>query len=276
LVTGSAMRLPLGQIEEVINKVVEASKKPGVMSLAGMQAEASCKREVAAYFRHLKVKIGQAHLEDLAKSTNKDQARHAAEMKARQVVRRSHDLLLNVLKRNIADALLVADKQKVLHEASISVGAASGLLSQDAEDYAATQAAQQIVGIDQTTVDLIADLVATAVGNQFTPAQLSRDLRDLMAGMSTDRADSIARTEMADAFGEAALRKLKRESIAYKQLILSPDACEICQAIADEGPVPVDEPFVDDDGEEYDRSPIHVRCRCATVGARAPQEDEGD
>ena len=262
-------------VVRVAELVEEAAKRHGVMSLAGMQAEARCRKQLAAYFRHLGAKVSMAHLHELTGLSNKEQAHHAAEMKVRQIVRRSSDLLLKVLKVNTHEALLVADSQNVVKEADspVEVGPYSGLLSSDAEEYAAERAAQQIVGINQTTVDAIAELVAAAVGNQMTPADLSKDIRNLMSDWVKDRADTIARQEMADAFGEAALRKLKREEIDYKQLILSPDACEICQSIEDNGPVPVDEPFVDDDGEEYDRSPIHVKCRCATVGARAPEGD---
>jgi hypothetical protein len=253
--------------------LLEVANKPGVMSLVGIQAEKRCRKHVASYFRILGARIKQAHLEKLTGLNDKQQARHAAEMKVRQIARRSSDVLQRVLTVNIHEALLTADKQAVVKEAdsSVEVGSKSGLLSADAEQYAAEQAAKQVVGINQTTVDAIADLVANAVGNQFTPAQLSTDLRDLLEGWTKDRADLVARTEMADAFGYAALEKLKREEIEYKQLILSPDACPSCEAIADNGPVPVDEPFVDDTGEEYDRSPIHPKCRCATVGARAPE-----
>ena len=258
---------------DLIDELLEAISKPGVMSLAGVKAERQCKRELATYFKLLGARVKLAHLEKLAEVDSKDLARHAAEQKVKQIVRRASDVLHRVLKANYHEAMLAADEQDVVKEAgdSVSVGPASGLLSSDAEDYASEQAAKQIVGINQTTVDAIADLVADAVGNQGTPAELSRDLRDLLDGWTKDRADTVARTEMADAFGEAAMRKLKREEISYKQLIPSPDACEVCLSIIDNGPVPVDEPFVDDDGEEYDRSPIHVNCRCATVGARAPE-----
>lgn len=258
----------------IAERVLIETKKPGVMSLFGQRAETRCARELKPYFKMLAARVKQAHFEELVKSNNKDLVRHSAEAKLRQIVRRSSDPLLTVLKRNYADALLAADKQQIFHEApgdGVSVGPASGLLASDAEDYAAEHAAEQVTGINQTTVDAIADLVAAAVGNQMTPADLSSDIRDLLDGWTKTRTDTIARNEMADAFGEAALRKLKREEIAYKQLILSPDACPVCKSIADNGPVPVDEPFVDDDGEEYDRSPIHVKCRCATVGARAPE-----
>lgn len=264
-------------IEKVVSQIVEASKKPGVMSLAGQQAEARCTRHLKVYFKLLGARIKLAHFENLVELTNKDAAKHAAEMKARQIVRRASDVLGRILKVNYHEALLVAYKQVVVSEADspATVGPASGLLSSDAEAYAAEQAAKQIVGINQTTVDDISELVADAVSNQATPADLGRDIRDLVASMTKNRSDLIARTEMADAFGAAAMMKLERESISYKQLITSPDACPICQSIEDAGPVPTDEPFVDEDGEAYDRSPIHPACRCATVGARAPLSEAG-
>ena len=336
----------VNELSGLLDQLDEVAKRPGIMSLAGMQAEKACKADVASYFRILGARVKQAHLEKLIDVNDKQQARHAAEMKVRQIARRASDVLQRILKEHIhaavvaadkqhvyheasgddievgpasgqlsADAaayaaeqaaqqvvginqttvdtlsdlvatavvnqmthihaaLLAADKQQVYHEASgddSEIGPASGLLSSDAEEYAAEQAAKQIVGINQTTVDKIADLVATAVGNQMTPSDLSRDLRDLLDGWTTDRAEMVARTEMADAFGAAALMKFDREGIDYMQLILSPDACPICESIAANGPVRVDDGFEDDDGETYDRSPIHVNCRCATVGARAPE-----
>lgn len=259
-------------ISQAVGLIAEVSKRPGVMSLAGIKAEVKCRKELKLYFKMLGARIMQAHFEKLV-DVDKETAKHQAEYKAKQIVRRSAETLQNVLRINHHEAFLVASKQRVVQEADseIEVGPASGVLSSEAEDYAAEQAAKQIVGINQTTVDAVAELVAMSVGNQMTPADLSRDLRDLVSGWSKDRADTIARTEMADAFGEAALRKLKREEIEYKQLIPSPDACPVCLSIVDAGPVPVDQPFVDEDGEEYDRSPIHVNCRCATVGARAPE-----
>lgn len=261
-------------ITQVVGQVIEAMKRPGVMSLAGVQAEKRCARLVRHYFRILGARVKMARLEQLTALKNKQQARHSAEMKVSQIARRASDTLQLILKENIHEAILAADKQQILHEApsaDTSVGPASGMLSADAAIYAEERSAAQVAGINQTTTDAIADLVADAVGSQATPTELSRDLRELLADWTKNRADTVAQYEMADAFGFAGLEKLKREEIEYKQLIPSPDACEICLSIIDNGPVPVDEPFVDLDGEEYDRSPIHIRCRCATVGARAPQ-----
>lgn len=262
-----------------VNLLVEKINKPGVMSLAGQLSEKRCAKAMAAYFRLIGTEVKQAHLERLAVSaTSKETGRAAAEHRVKQIVRRKTHLLNEVLEDQIERAFLLAAKQNHMHEADgdedLTVGDTSGQLSQDAADYAAKKAAQSVVGINATTVKLIADTVAQAVGLQMSPADLSRDLRDLLDGMTKWRADAIARTEMSDAFGEAAIQRLNRNEIEYKQLILSPGACPICESIADNGPVPIDEPFVDDDGEEYDRSPIHTNCRCATVGAHGPEDEE--
>lgn len=256
----------LSWMKEAAELLTEAANRPGIMSLAGLKVENDCRKDVALYFKMLKAKIVPLHLERL---TDKKTARHVAEMQVGQVVRRNTDYLQTVLRSNYEEAWQVAYKQTKIHEADspLTVGPASGRLSQDAADYAAEQAAKQVVGINQTTVDAIADTVANAIELQMSPADLSRDLQDLLTGWTKDRADMVARTEMAAAFGDAAVSRLSDDGIEYMQLILSPGACPICEDIADDGPVRVSDGFAGG----YDSSPIHPNCRCATVGSRPPQ-----
>lgn len=145
------------------------------------------------------------------------------------------------------------------------------LPSEEAAKIAKQHAAEAVVGIDAQTLKLYQDAVETAITEQLAPQGLSQLLRQVSDDMVKTRADVIARTEMADAFGEATMQKLDREQIEYKQLIPSPGACPLCLSIVAAGPIPIGEPFLDDDGEEHDRSPIHPNCRCATVGARPPE-----
>lgn len=266
------------RLAEVLTKIVEAAAKPGVMSLAGQAMEKKMSKALGIYFRA----VGRAltpRLKKLAKKDNAETARHEALLLSNQVIRRYSHTLLHILASHIMEAMNKADKQTVMHEAEpdVSLDATAdklGLSGQEAADYAAEEAAKQVQGINATTAQRYADAVATAIEDELGVSGLSQLLREITDDMSTSRAEAIATTEIGDAFGEAALRKLKREDIAGKQLIPSPDACEICMSIVEAGPVPVDEPFVDDDGEEYDRSPIHVRCRCATVGARLTADEE--
>ena len=255
----------LSWMKEAAELLTEAANRPGIMSLAGLKAENDCRKDVALYFKMLKAMIVPLHLERL---TDKKTARHVAEMQVGQVVRRNTDYLQTVLRSNYEEAWQVAYKQTKIHEADspLTVGPASGRLLSNAADYAAEQAAKQVVGINQTTVDAIADTVANAIELQMSPADLSRDLQDLLTGWTKDRADMVARTEMAAAFGDAAVSRLSDDGIEYMQLILSPGACPICEDIADDGPVRVSDGFAGG----YDSSPIHPNCRCATVGSRPP------
>lgn len=260
-------------IRELCAQLREGGAKPGVMSLAGRAAEVRMGRAMSAYFRILGRAL-TSRLAPLGSQKNVGLARHEAEIHAKQIVRRHQHLLATVIATHYMDAMLKADKQGAFHEAAKSKADTTdklGLSGKRAAEIARDEAASQVTGIDATTVERYADAVAQAIEDQIGSAGLSISLRDLSDTMSKARADMIARTEIADAFGTAALEKLQREEIEYKQIILSPGACPTCISVFQNGPVPVDEPFVDDEGEEYDNTPIHPNCRCATVGARGPQ-----
>jgi murein L,D-transpeptidase YcbB/YkuD len=267
--------------EALVDKLIERATKPGVMSLAGVAAEKQCANDLRIFFRKVAAQIRE-RLIVLHRTTDAAVARHTAELTLAGIMRRNQTHLQDILEQNISEAMLKADKQSVLHEAEKKpkITATSGtidkvgLSAQDAADYASKRAAETVKGINKTTIQRFADAVSTAIEDQLGVGGLSRLLRDASDDLTKARADMIAATEMADAFGEASLLKMDREGIEYKQLIASPDACEICLSIIDNGPIPVDDEFEDDDGETYDRSPIHPNCRCATVGARNPEEND--
>jgi len=85
-----------------------------------------------------------------------------------------------------------------------------------------------------------------------------------------ERADNIARTEILDALNtgqEKAWEQAQEAGLlsaeATKEVILASDPCEICQGIADEGPVPLDNDFSEEG------PPFHPRCRC-TIAIGTP------
>lgn len=260
------------QLAGVVGKLQEASQRPGVMSLNGMVMEAKCRKAVAAYFEKLTQSFDTLQFARFA-VMGKAEGVHGAKISAEHLVRRNSNLLQDILVSHWHEALLKADKQKAFHEAVDDFDDVDyvGMSGEEAAKHAEKYAGQAVKEINKSTVKQIGLAVEYAIENQVGVNGLSKSLRELGESFTKVRADNIARTEMADAFGFAALEKLDREDIEYKQLINSPGACETCISIADNGPVPIDEPFVDDDGEEYDRSPIHNNCRCATVGARAPK-----
>lgn len=243
------------------------------MNIVGLAMERKTAKALSVYFKGMKNSV-VGRLSQV-KADSKDLARAKALHLVIPVIRKFRPTLLHILETMIAEAMLKADRLTVMHEADDETAGGftdtkSGLTAEEAAVYAQEEAAKRVVGIDEMTAAMFADAVAEAIAEEKGVAGLSRSLRQITDEMSKSRADTIARTEMADAFGEASLRKLNREGIEWKQIILSPGACPICESIFESGPVPVDDPFVDEDGEEYDRTPIHVNCRCATVGARAP------
>ena len=259
-------------LQSVITKLSDAVQRPGVMSLNGMVMEAKCRKAVAAYFEKITQSLDTLQFARFA-VMSKNEGVHGAKVSAEHLVRRNSNLLQDILESHWMEAIQKADKQKAFHEAEDDFEDVDqvGMSGEEAAKHAKSFAGKAVKSINASTVKQIGLAVEDAIENQLGVSGLSKSLRELGESFTKVRADNIARTEMADAFGFASLEKLNREGIEYKQLIASPGACETCLSIIDNGPVPVDEPFVDDDGEEYDRSPIHNNCRCATVGARAPE-----
>lgn len=70
-------------------------------------------------------------------------------------------------------------------------------------------------------------------------------VQEAMASISASSAESIARTETGRAFGEARLDAWRASGLkCEKQWDPSVNPCELCQALADLGPIPLDQPFM--------------------------------
>lgn len=86
----------------------------------------------------------------------------------------------------------------------------------------------------------------------------------------SSRGENIARTEILDALNDgqdASWQQAQDEGLlsenATKEILLSPDACEICVGIAREsGAVPIGDSFSEDG------PPFHPRCGCTIVISR--------
>lgn len=82
---------------------------------------------------------------------------------------------------------------------------------------------------------------------------------------SPARAEMVSRTEVADINSRAQMETYRGAEEAgvdvEKEWILGPAPCEICQANADQGPIPLDEDF--DSGD--DTAPAHPNCVCAVI-----------
>jgi len=141
----------------------------------------------------------------------------------------------------------------------------SDLLS-DAVQWAEKQAGELVQGLDQTTVDSIADAVASGIENQLGADGTAREIKSILEDWATSRAFTIATTEINRAMSWATVDMFDG---GYKRWVLAPEACPICEANADQGAIPVDDDF--DSGDGY--PPAHPNCRCAVTAARGPDEE---
>lgn len=82
---------------------------------------------------------------------------------------------------------------------------------------------------------------------------LQHQLRSEVAGLTTSRATTIARTETARVYGETARATFRENQIARARLVTAGNPCPVCEEIASRGLVPLD---------ELEGLPIHPNCRC--------------
>ena len=116
---------------------------------------------------------------------------------------------------------------------------------------------------------------------EATAEQVASSVRDAFATLTPGRSENIARTETAR-FVELGQVEQWRETgiVRGKRWLLSPGACEICRAVADQaGDAALDRPFVTLGGSlplpgggehvfdfsDVDGPPAHPKCRCTLV-----------
>lgn len=263
-----------------LEQFVEKASRPGLLGIAGAKLERTCARDLKTYFNELKTKIDALHLEDRAYDLLT--LRHVVEMAIENVLRKSRSTLEDAFKVNLAAAYVLASKIHPMAEANDPFGdndfsltppvTKLGDVAQAAATWAETEAAKLVVGIDDTTVDRLASVIAQGIESQIGAQGTGVLIRAELEEMSVSRALTIAATEMNRAMSAATIDKLESLEIEYKQWILDADPCPICEDNAEAGAIPVGEDFPSGD----DGPPAHPNCRCAVTGARSPEGDESD
>ncbi len=258
-------------ITETLEDFLEKAQRPGLLGLVGKAIQKRCARDLREYFTSLGKRIVEMKLESLAepgRELSAEHARHAVGMRMHNLLRSRQPLLKAILHTNMVAAISQANKVSVLAEADDETSPTDypGMTADQAAEYAAEQVNELITGLDVTSLQAIADAVSTGITDRLGVPGTARLIQDAVDGMSSWRADMIAATEMNDAMSQAFLQKLINNSVGYKQWILGPDPCPICEENADEGAIPVDEEFPSGD----DFPPAHPNCVCTGAGARAP------
>lgn len=154
-------------------------------------------------------------------------------------------------------------------EAVNAPASAFDIVDQRAIDFLATYTPQLANDLMGTTADMAVE--AVRIGQEQGLGQ--REIADLIEGVPRHRAEAIARTET-----QVAVQSGKREAmleIGTKEhkAITAPGVRKSHAAIAAQGFIPIDQPFVEDGdefgGEIFNRTmfipPFGVNCRCAVV-----------
>ena len=105
-------------------------------------------------------------------------------------------------------------------------------LAEKAIQYAEDRAAELVTKINETTREGLNDLIARAVEDNLSPAELADQITGDF-GFSDQRADLIARTEMTNAWNDGVVGILKDAGERYVY-VTDGDGCEACAAIVDD------------------------------------------
>lgn len=115
--------------------------------------------------------------------------------------------------------------------------------------------------LDETTLDQLIRVITDSLGGGNTAAETSKIIQDEFEGISEARADMIARTEAANAAGEANHATMVENGVKTKRWVTAgnnPD--EECQDNEADGEIPLDQDF--SSGVAYE--PAHPNCECYT------------
>lgn len=114
--------------------------------------------------------------------------------------------------------------------------------------------------LDETR-NLIRGTIVRAVTEGWSSQKLTSELRANYA-FSRDRAETISRTELAMAYSNGAMQSyITSNVVKRKRWLLDADQCPLCRANADEGEIPLRQPFK----SGHMTTPAHDSCRCCVV-----------
>jgi len=114
--------------------------------------------------------------------------------------------------------------------------------------------------LDDTTLDGIFTTFRDARLEAKTNSEVAQMLRDNFDEISDSRGEMIARTESANAMGDANYAAAKENGAATHYWVVAGPGCDYCDPNEDDGEIPIDEPFSSGDLSE----PAHPNCECYT------------
>lgn len=139
----------------------------------------------------------------------------------------------------------------------------------DAITWAQRHSAQLVTRMDDETKRRLGSVVSEAIENKSGIDRLSRDIRREFSDMSKSRAETIARTETAQALTEGTMSRARAMGVTGKEAVATPFGdwpCEICEDNAAAGPMRMDAEFPSGDMGP----PFHPNCACALAYIMLP------
>ena len=134
-----------------------------------------------------------------------------------------------------------------------------GIVQREAEEYARTRGAEQMLNITNTTRDRVREVVGNALRDGQSVGSIVREIKVLDA-LSPARAMVIARTETATALGQGAFKAAEHQGRDEKRWVTQGDdgVSDFCSLNEGKGWIPIGDPFP----SGVDTIPQHQNCRC--------------
>jgi len=134
------------------------------------------------------------------------------------------------------------------------------------DDYLLKNALDHAKGINDTTKNQLKDTLREGIGQGEGIPELRNRVKDVFSEASTNRADTIARTETAQAFEAANQQAMQESGVVLRQqwLTARDDRVRLSHFALEGKIVPLGEKFDSIDGKISPGEPIN--CRCTAIG----------
>ena len=264
----------LTEIDYLIETI--ASKLPASMSNpANKRMEKAFKQSMAEYFMGMAEKFPYSELDNIYKAKVKEVAPPKPAKSAGEwdewldaVIKSCQAQLASRVVAHIGN-LYIQGSMQMMSYGKTKLGIPiyyEGPPSSAAIKWAQDYSAGLVTNMDIETRSRLAQAIADGIENKRGIEGLSRDIRKEFTDMSKTRADMISQTESNRALSEGSRQKALEMGVDGKEAIVIGDdlVCEICNGNADQGVIPINDPFQSGDMN----TPFHVNCRCCVSPAR--------
>ncbi len=164
--------------------------------------------------------------------------------------------------RSILSSELEAMGQHALDD--IKLDAAFDVDNPRVQDWLDTYSVKLSQNLEDVNEQMIREQLIDGINAGEGIPELTNRVHDLFDSWDRERAETIARSETIRASTQASLEAYHDSGVVkFKTWLPAPDACDICVEIGLKDPIPLDEPFFDDDYGDGQGPPAHVNCRCA-------------